>query len=127
MKRSDLTPKQLAFANAILDGKGPSEAYKAAGYWQGSSKVVSVKAQGLLKTPAVADYIAVGRRKTANRAQMTRDDKLARLEERIRSGEILDRDGIKAVEVHNVMTGDNAPVEVNVFGLTDLLQLVRKS
>lgn len=121
-----LTPKQLAFANAILEGTGPSDAYRKAGYATGSPAVVSVKAQEVLKHPDVAAYIAAGKAKTAAQAEMTRNDKLRALEDTIRGTKRLDSAQIKALEVHNLMTGDNAPQEVNVFGLSDLLAVVRK-
>lgn len=121
----ELTSKQLNFAEAILNGTGPSEAYRGAYSTKASARVVSVQAQKVLNHPAVAAYIAKGRQQSKARAQMSRDDKLAVLEDTIRGTKKLDPVQIKAVEVHNVMTGDNAPQEVNIFGLADLLTLVR--
>lgn len=122
----EITHKQRKFAEAILTGAGPSDAYRAAGYANTSSHLVSIQAQKVIKHPLVAAYIAKKRQELAAKADVTRQDKLRVLGEMINATDKPDPVRIKAVEVHNVMTGDNAPQEVNIFGLADLLAVVRK-
>jgi phage terminase small subunit len=126
-KPRNLTAKERAFAERILAGDGPSVAYRAAGYGCGSNaRVIAVAAQRSLNRPAVAAYLADQQERMAARSTLTREDKLRRLADRVKHGKMVDRDGLKALEIHNLMTGDNAPQQVNVFGLSDLLDMVRR-
>lgn len=121
-----MTTREHAFALRILAGDSPSVAFKAAGYsTRSNSGIIATAAQRLLKKPHVAALIEKGREKALKDVVVTRQIKLDRLGKRIMQGKVLDRDGIKAVEVHNMMTGDNAPQKVDVFGLAELLELVR--
>lgn len=70
----DLTPKQRAFCDAILAGKGPSEAYRSAYSTKASARVVSVHAQRVLKHEAVASHLK------AERAKLQAEDFLTRSE-----------------------------------------------
>ena len=54
-----LTPKEDAFARAIVSGCGPSEAYRAAGYsTRGTPATIASEASRVLARPHVADHIA---------------------------------------------------------------------
>ncbi len=65
--RDQLTPKRFALAQAILDGKNPTEAGKIAGY---ASPQSSSQALHILK---VSEYISLCRKKAATTAVMTRE------------------------------------------------------
>lgn len=121
-----LTGKEQAFADRIIAGEQPSAAYKAAGYAQCNPNVTAVAAHRIGNRPAVLAYVDAAKSRLTAKATLTRERKLERLKQRVEHGDMIDREGIKALEVHNLMTGDNAPQQVNVFGLTDLLQMVRK-
>lgn len=125
-----MTAKELAFANAVIAGHGPSAAYRLAGYAEGDAERVAKRAQVILHRPHVQVMVMGARDKATAKATLSREKKLELLSGRAlaagEDGKKLDQVGIKAIEVHNLMTGDNAPEEVNVFGLGDLLTLVRK-
>lgn len=124
MKR--LTPKQQKFADAVLRGEEYSDAYRCSYDCPLSSpQTVGKEAGRTAALPHVAAYIRAERAKLARVSDISREEKLQRLAARTRHGKLIDRDGIKALEVHNLMTGDNAPQQVNVFGLSDLLNMVR--
>jgi phage terminase small subunit len=76
-----MTARQKAFADAILAGIGPSEAYRRAGYKVGSPKVVSVKAQETLRQKVVKAYLAERRDKQEKRNEWTREQMLKTLRE----------------------------------------------
>lgn len=65
-----LTAKQQKFANNIIAGLDPSEAYRAAGYKcdKLSPKAISVEAQRVKKNPSVALAIERGQQKATERA-----------------------------------------------------------
>lgn len=120
-----LTPKERVFADAILDGKGPSEAYRIAYDTKASGKVVSVNGAKVQKRPHVSKYIAEERLRARNRRFLTREKKRGILAEIAEKKTAKNSDKIKAIEVDNRMTGDDAPQKVEVFGLADLMKLVR--
>jgi phage terminase small subunit len=121
-----LSPKQLAFANHYLDGKTATEAHRLA--YGGNPKDTTRwrEAHSVLTNVKVQAYIEEKRKELSDRHQATREDKLKLLSGFMKAEDKPTTHRIKAIEVHNVMTGDNAPQEVNVFGLTELLTLVRK-
>lgn len=120
-----LTGKEQAFALRIIAGDQPSVAYAAAGYSPSHPRITKVAAQRTLNRPAVAAFINEHRAKAAARATFTREQKLERLAQRARNGDMIDRDGIKALEVHNTMTGDNAPTKVHHSGIGEIIAFVR--
>lgn len=75
------TSKQLAFADAIVSGANPSEAYRAA-YSCGrmSASSVAREAQRLMSNPKIAPIIDKGRRAAARRAAWSRETAIERLE-----------------------------------------------
>lgn len=103
-----LTYKQQAFANGIISGLGPSDAYKSAGYncSRMSTKVISIEAQKLLKHPRIslvireaeemvakAESAVWSREEAIRRAKRINDVAFKRLN--IRIGE-KDKDAVKA-------------------------------
>lgn len=126
IKQRSITAKERAFAERILAGDSPSAAYISAGYAKSNSNVMAVAAHKIGHRPEVLAYVDAGRARLASRSVLTRERKLERLAELVQDGKRVSRDGLKALEIHNLMTGDNAPQQVNVFGLSDLLTIVRK-
>lgn len=122
-----LTAKQLGFCNALLDGSTVIAAYTSNYNNKGKKDYLRQHATKVHHNPNVQAYLKAQREKLAAKSQVTRVHKLAALSKMILDEKAPTLHRIKAIEVHNVMTGDNAPEQVNVFGLSDLLALVRKS
>lgn len=76
-----LTAKQEAFANAVIAGSSPVEAYREAGYSQRMSKAAqSVQAQKLLNNPNIALKIEEAREKAAEDALWSCERAIERLQ-----------------------------------------------
>lgn len=123
---AQLTPKQIKFAHYVAEGLTGSEAYRrvyATGvsgrktHWENASRVKN--------NPAVKAYIASIIAEQRAQTTLTRQDVLARLDAIIKDPDIKPTARVQAIKTRNEMTGDNAPQEVNIFGLSDLLELVR--
>jgi hypothetical protein len=122
-----LTHKQRLFAQGIADGLDNSKAYRAAyNCATASSITIAKEACELRKHPAVAAYLADLQAKQDRARQLTRDRKREILNTIAENPKAKPNERTKAIEVDNVMTGDNAPQQVQVFGLSELLALVRK-
>jgi hypothetical protein len=121
-----MTAKMQAFADALLSGKEPSPAYIAS-YpdCRANKGTIARKAHKLSRHPEVAAYLAQERAKMAEHGLLTRMEK-RRILATIARKKDHKRGSIEAIKVDNAMTGDNAPQKVEVFGLDDLLRLVRK-
>ena len=121
-----MTAKQRAFAQGILDGLTGSDAYRRAYAPKTVNKAsIAQIACRLSSHPEIMAYIA------QERAKLDEQGLLSRLEKRKILAKIARRaphkqGSIEAIKVDNAMTGDNAPQKVEVFGLDDLLRLVRK-
>ena len=77
-----LTGKQVAFANGVIAGLSPVEAYREAGYSQKMSKAAqSVQAQKLLNKPNIALMIEEAREEAAEAAKWSLETALERLKE----------------------------------------------
>ena len=120
-----LTHKQRLFAENILSGMKPAPAYREAYKSKMTPAATSVEAQRTMRVPHVAHFIETERAKMDAAALLTRMEKRRILAETARSKASRASDRIKAIEVDNVMTGDNAPQKVEVFGLAELMKLVR--
>lgn len=75
------TPKQEAFARAVVAGMNPSEAYRSA-YDSGrmSAATVAREAHRLLSHPKIAPIIEEGRREAAEKALWSREEAIERLQ-----------------------------------------------
>jgi hypothetical protein len=107
-----LTPKQLKFAHYVAEGVTASEAYRRV-YASAPGKPpvrVAEEASDVRHNPRVAAYIDELRAEAKSRAVLTRADVLAKLDAMISDPDV----------------SETAPQEVNVFGLGDLLAVVRK-
>lgn len=78
-----LTAQQIAFAEAIVDGKTASEAYRLAGYnCDGASDaLIASRGAKVLAGKAVSAYIEKLRAETANLKLWTREQVLSELQE----------------------------------------------
>lgn len=124
-KDRPLTPKQHAFCENVLAGMRPAQAYRE-GYKSGmSARCCTQEAQRLLRLAHVQHYLEVERAKMQEASLLTRIEKRAALGAIVRSKAAKNGDRIRAIEVDNLMTGDNAPTKHEVFGLAELMKLVR--
>lgn len=77
-----LTPKQQAFANAIIEGKNPSEAYRCAySYQHMSKKAIAVNAQKLLKHTKISLAIEKGKQEATKKSVWSREKAIERLQD----------------------------------------------
>lgn len=120
------TPKQRTFANALAEGVGPSEAYRQAYNTRARDSALSSKAAKAQRSPQFQAYLRALVAQMEHRRFLTRDRKREKLAKIVEDGAERTADRLKAIEVDNVMTGDNAPQKVEVFGLGELLAAVRK-
>jgi len=122
----ELLPNWEKFAENIADGMLHGEAYRQAYDSKAKNRVCAVKACLLLKRPAVQAHIKKLKSELADKRALDRLEKRLLLAKAARQKNLDWGKRIKAIEVDNVMTGDNAPQEVQVFGLAELLAMVRK-
>lgn len=114
-----LTIKQDAFVKAYLLNNGnATQAAIVAGYSKKTAQVIG--AENLLK-PIIKESITKHQKKSDESYIWTKADKLKRLEKLIDRCSIDDEDkgalnaqaAISAIKEHNLMQGDNAPIEVS--------------
>lgn len=122
-----LTPQQLRFADCIIEGMNPSDAYRAAYPNQSLSanalKVEASRAKNHKKISAYIDECLAERRREV---LLTRDMKRQILGGIARDKQAPRNSRILAIKVDNDMTGDSAPVriegEITLFGIFQALQ-----
>ncbi len=129
-----MTAQQIAFAEAVVDGKTAAEAYRIAGYaCDGlSDAVVAARGSKVLGGKAVTEYIAQLRAETANLNVWTREQVLSELQELYgdAKGAIIDKDeygevvpgaaynhqaagvALKCIDTVSRMCGFDAPQQV---------------
>ena len=113
----ELTDKQMTFCEEyLINGHNALKAYKKA-YPDAKEESAQASASRLLENVKVSTYLNDARKENRRRARMSKDDKLGLLES-IMAGENKNLT-IKAIEVHNKMTGDNEAEkkDINVSGL----------
>lgn len=120
------TPKQRAFANELAGGVTASEAYRRAYATKATGVNLAARASHVRDNPKIAAYLAALIAQQEKARFLTRERKREKLAAIVDSKTERTADRIKAIEVDNVMNGDNRPTEVNIFGLSDLLAMVRK-
>lgn len=74
-----LNQKQRKFADGVLAGKTPADAYKAAGYRAKNRHTAEQAASRLLRNVEVRRYVAAANRKAAAKAEVTAEWVTARL------------------------------------------------
>lgn len=123
-----MTAKELAFANAIIAGQGPSEAYATAGYTITSNPRTSARgAQRTLNRPEVQAHIQKARDKLTAKALLTRERKREILGDLAENAKLKPLERVAAIKADNEMTGDNAPIKVNHSGMAEVMDAVRKA
>lgn len=121
-----LTNKQEAFAQAIADGMDQSKAYHSAYAVKTNNRfTVTRKAHEIAHLGHVANRIAELKGQLADSKLLNRLRKREILCDVAEDVEQPAQNRIKAIEADNRMTGDDAPQKVEVFGLNDLMKLVR--
>ena len=118
----ELTSKQQAFADALLEGLASSKAYRRAYPAKGSPKVVSVKAAELKRHPGIQAYMQQ-QQATLDRTKGLTRQKLCDI---VMDPNSSTSDVIKAMHADNRMCGDDRAEPVPSFGLSDLLTMVRQ-
>jgi phage terminase small subunit len=104
-----LTDKQRAFVDEYLvNGFNATQAYLKA-YPDSSEEAARSSASALLTNPNVKSIIEEEQKESRKRARMSKDDKLDLIEEILLEQEERTLDKLKAIEIHNKMTGDNEP------------------
>ena len=122
----DLTAQQIAFANARLEGLQPSDAYRRAYNSHSNSGVIAVRACELGKHQGINAYIAKEQAKLDRTKGLTRLRKRQILYNIATDPNSSTSDIIRAIETDNRMTGDNRPEQVEGFGVSELLTMVRQ-
>lgn len=114
----DLSAKQSKYVMARLSGLDHADSKKKARYSKYTQKVE-------IDTPEIVALITKYMELEMEEVLLTRDSKRRMLYNIAMDKDEPTANKIKAIEVDNIMTGDNSPQKVELFGLTELLQLVR--
>lgn len=123
-----LTPQQLRFADYLVEGMNPKEAYgKAYPNQSLSPNALAVEASRLKANPKVVAYVDDCLAERRNEALLTRDQKRQILGGIAKKKSAPEAARIAAIKVDNDMTGDNAPIriqeEITLFAVFNSLGL----
>ncbi len=121
----NLTPKQIAYADAILDGKTGSDAYRTAYDTKGSNRAVARKAVDLNKHSGVQNYLHRFRAESQAEKVLSRSRALEVLSEIVENMTLLTRDRIKAIDTLSKLQGWYAPQKSEVYEPSSLLDRIR--
>ena len=111
---SDISDRHKAFIDEyLINGMNGTQAYHKV-YPDVTDETAKVNASKLLTNANVIEYLESERKLIRERSRMSKDDKLGLLES-IMAAENKNLT-IKAIEVHNKMTGDNEPDKVEHSG-----------
>ena len=108
-----LTVRQERFCERIAAGENQTDAWLLAGY-KVSREVARRNAAESLKNPRILSRVAELREPQKSETRRTRTEKMARLEEIAWSPHSRPADVIASIKVLNEMSGDNAPVRMEV-------------
>lgn len=122
----EITPKQRAFADALLEGLSPSDAYKRSYDSRSNNAVIAVRACELKKHPGIQAYMRKQQAKLDRTKGLTRTRKRQKLCDIVMDPNSSTSDVIKAIQTDNRMCGDDRAEPVQSFGLSDLLTIVRQ-
>ena len=123
-----LTPPQLVFAKAILDGMSQAKAYKAA-YPHTTDKAAKANGSRLIATDCVRQYVESRRQKQETAETLTRTRKREFLAGVVAGN--ADREltplQLQAIQIDNKMAGHDAPerVEVSMNPLEKLVHAIQ--
>lgn len=129
----NLTAKQKAFADALLAGKGNSEAYRSAYATKASPRLVSTAAARLARNTAVKAYLAEQRAKLSEEDLLTRKDavailaKIAKGKDRANGRLASHRDKVAAIAQASRMLGYDSPQKVEMKVEGSLLHRIRSN
>lgn len=125
-----ITPKQEAFAQLIVDGNPPSKAFRIAYDSKASVKVVSIMAQRVLKHHLVirrCQELQSKAEAARTLGRIRKREMLARMLVRpLGQSGSLSREQLKAIEIDNVMAGHNEPEKIEVSGVGELVDMIRR-
>ena len=115
MPHVKLTAKQEAFCQAIADGLGQADAYRAA-YDAGNMKENSVYVQSskLMKSPKIAQRVSELRSEVQEKQLWSREMSIKALVRAYREGSGSVK--VAAVKELNAMHGYNEPAKLNISG-----------
>lgn len=122
----NLTPKQTTYADAILDGKTGSDAYRCAYNTKGGNRVVARKAADLKKHPAVQGYIRKVRAESQARKILERQQALGVLSDIVMNEALAAKDRIKAIETLSKLQGWNVLQKPKEQETGSLLRRIRQ-
>lgn len=104
--------QHITFANAILAGVGPLDAYLQAGYKTTNRTHASIAAQRLLKRQDISELIQAGRVEQQVAAEWKREEMLATLREIAESPDTPAAARTSAITQASKMLGLDAPAKV---------------
>jgi hypothetical protein len=124
------TNNEIAFCNLVAAGSNYTDAYRQATGTKGNPKVVNVDATRFAKKPRVVKLLAALRERDAEKESEKRvaskQSKRELLFIAMTDEEVDWNRRLKAIEVDNAMTGENAPQEVHMVGLKEIMRKVRE-
>lgn len=125
-----LSEKRRMFALHLASGLPQTEAYRKAFQPKGSYETTRVAACRMAKDPRIKAEVAKLQEQLRNHpdpaTMMERVEKRRILADIARDTKADARKRIAAIEVDNQMTGENAPQQVEVFGVGNLLAMIRQ-
>lgn len=104
--------QHLTFADAVLAGAGPLDAYLQSGYKTTNRVHASIAAQRLLKRPDISEYIQNGRQVTQGSADWKREAMLQTLREIAESPDTPAAARTGAITQASKMLGLDAPAKI---------------
>ena len=133
MRGNTLTHKEEAFAQNFCDGLSKSESWRRA-YKKPDAQDRTASKNGYMvcKRPWVQERIAELKKVLDDERALSRVEKRMMLADVARRKKMSADEArahsvrMKAIEQDNIMTGDNAPQKVEVFGMSEMLAMVRK-
>lgn len=130
MRSPEPTQKEIDFVNLVLGGMSYTDAYRQVVGSKASRKAANVEGCRLAKAPAVVKLLSELRAKDAekesDRRVATKQSKRELLFIAMTDEEVDWNRRLKAIEVDNAMTGENAPQEVHMVGLKEVMRKVRE-
>lgn len=111
-----LTDKQRAFIDEyLINGFNALKAYKKA-YPDASEESAKASGSRLLENVNIKAALEEARKEIKDMSRMSKADKLEYIEKILNKDKELTRDQLKALEIHNKMTGDNEPDKIEHSG-----------
>lgn len=108
-----LNPRQQRFVELYTSGMPAGRAYEEAGY-ASRGGTADADASKMVRNPKVSRAIQKGREENRQLTSLSSQEKMAILARIAMDAKASARDRISAIKVHNEMTGDNSPRQVEV-------------